>query len=99
MSKNILRRVTDITGVELAPEGRNDVMLAHCATGTTSLPKATSLGEADITCPRGQTSFGEPALPQVAVVVSPLTADKPRFKIDVGKLCKYEDFFYGESIS
>jgi hypothetical protein len=44
-------------------------MLAHCATGTTSLPKATSLGEADITCPGGQTSFGEPALLQVAVLL------------------------------
>ena len=26
--------------------------------GVTSLPKATSLGEADITCPQGQISFG-----------------------------------------
>jgi hypothetical protein len=31
---------------------RNDVMLAHCAGGTTSLPQATSQGEADIICPR-----------------------------------------------
>ena len=45
----------------------NDVMFAHCAVGTTSQPKATSLGEADITCPQGQTSFGAPALSQVAV--------------------------------
>jgi len=34
-------------------------MFAHCAVGTTSLPKATSLGEADITCTQGQTSFGD----------------------------------------
>ena len=45
-------------------------MFAHCAVGTTSQPKATSLGEADITCPQGQTSFGAPALSQVAVRVS-----------------------------
>ena len=34
-------------------------MFAHCAVGATSLPKATSLGEADITCTQGQTSFGD----------------------------------------
>ena len=33
---------------------RNDVMLAHCAGDTTSLPQATSQGEADIICPRGK---------------------------------------------
>jgi hypothetical protein len=51
----------------LLPKVAGDVMFAHCAVGTTSQPKATSLGEADITCPHGQTSFGEPALSQVAV--------------------------------
>ena len=53
----------------LLPMVAGDVMFAHCAEGTTSQPKATSLGEADITCPQGQTSFGAPALSQV--VVSP----------------------------
>ena len=51
----------------LRPLVASDVMFAHCAEGTTSLPKATSLGEADIICPQGQTSFGAPALSQVAV--------------------------------
>jgi len=53
--------VTHFVRNDVAPEGRNDVMFAHCAVGTTSLPKAASLGEADIICPQGQTSFGEPA--------------------------------------
>ena len=44
--------------VMLLPMVASDVMFAHCAEGTTSQPKATSLGEADITCPQGQTSFG-----------------------------------------
>jgi len=34
-------------------------MFAHCAVGIASQPKATSLGEADITCTQGQTSFGD----------------------------------------
>ena len=51
--------VTHFVRNDVAPEGRNDVMFAHCAVGTTSLPKATSLGEADITCTQGQTSFGD----------------------------------------
>ena len=59
--------VTHFVRSDVAPKGRNDVMFAHCAVGTTSQPKATSLGEADITCPQGQTSFGAPALSQVAV--------------------------------
>ena len=42
--------VTHFVRNDVAPVGRNDVMFAHCAVGTTSLPKATSLGEADITC-------------------------------------------------
>ena len=42
--------VTHFVRNDVAPDGRNDVMFAHCAEGTTSLPKATSLGEADITC-------------------------------------------------
>jgi len=50
--------VTRFARNDVAPDGRNDVMFAHCAEGTTSQPLATSLGEADITCPRGQTSFG-----------------------------------------
>jgi hypothetical protein len=45
--------------VMLLPTVASDVMFAHCAEGTTSQPKATSLGEADITCPQGQTSFGD----------------------------------------
>ena len=43
--------VTRFARNDAIPDGRNDVMFAHCAKGTTSLPKATSLGEADITCP------------------------------------------------
>ena len=42
---------------DVASNGRNDVMFAHYAEGTTSLPKATSLGEADITCMEWQTSL------------------------------------------
>ena len=42
----------------LLPMVASDVMFARCAEGTTSQPLAASLGEADITCPRGQTSFG-----------------------------------------
>jgi hypothetical protein len=38
--------------VMLRAYARNDVMLAHCAGGTTSLPQATSQGKADIICPR-----------------------------------------------
>jgi hypothetical protein len=33
----------------LLPMVASDVMFAHCAEGTTSQPKATSQGEADIT--------------------------------------------------
>ena len=44
--------------VMLRPMVASDVMFAHCAEDTTSLPQATSQGEADITCPKGQTSFG-----------------------------------------
>ena len=50
--------VTRFAHDDVAPDGRNDVMFANCAEGTASLPKATSQGGADITCPQGQTSFG-----------------------------------------
>ena len=55
----VINDVTHFVRNDVAPVGRNDVMFAHCAVGTTSLPKATSLGEADITCTQGQTSFGD----------------------------------------
>ena len=51
---------------DVAPDGCSDVMFAHRTEDTISLPQATSQGEADITCPQGQTSFGLPALLQVA---------------------------------
>ena len=38
--------------IMLRAYARNDIMFAHCAEGTTSLPQATSQGEADIICPR-----------------------------------------------
>ena len=62
-----LMRFWDINERFFAPACRNDVMFAHCAVGITSLPKATSSGESEITCTQGQTSFGATALSQVAV--------------------------------
>ena len=54
-------------------------MFAHCAVGTTSLPKATSLGEADITCTQGQTSFGD-LLYRRSPLVSPLILSRLSLK-------------------
>ena len=52
---------------DVAPDGRNDVMVAHYAVRRNIIYEVNIIAEGNITCPQGQTSFGWPALPQVAV--------------------------------
>ena len=49
---------------------RNEAMFAQCAARHTSLPKATSLDEVHIICPKGQTSFQKGTLSS-AFLISP----------------------------
>ena len=49
---------------------RNEATFAQCAARHTSLPKATSLDEVHIICPKGQTSFQKGTLSSAFLISS-----------------------------
>ena len=53
---------------DVAPDGRNDVMLAHYDIRRNIIYAVNIIAKGVITCPLGQTSFGWPALSQVTAI-------------------------------
>ena len=50
--------VTRYAHNDVAPDGRNDVMVAHYAVRRNIIYEVNIIAEGNITCPQGQTSFG-----------------------------------------
>jgi len=51
--------VTHFVRNDVAPKGRNDVMFAHYAVRRNITYGVNIIAEGNITCPYGQTSFGD----------------------------------------